>query len=87
MNIPPFLNCQYVDERGYLTPAQQIFIDQMNQLFQMNLSDNGWQLPHQTTANIAQIAPSMKDGTMWYDTDTNEPKMKVAGVVKVIQTV
>lgn len=87
MNIPPFLNDKYVDEQGYLTASQQIFNDQMNQLMQANLSDNGWQQPNQTTANINLIAPFMQNGTMWYDTDTDEPKIKVAGVVRVIPTV
>lgn len=84
MNIPPFFNDKYVDDKGYLTSAQQIFNDQLNQAMQSDLSDNGWQLPNQTTANINTIAPVMKNGTMWYDTDTNEFKVLINGVVKVV---
>lgn len=63
-----------------------LYQDELYQSLQENLSDNGWQTPQQSTANINNISSSMKDGTIWYDTDTNELKVKKNGVVKVILT-
>jgi hypothetical protein len=84
MNIPTFLNDKYIDEAGYLTSSQQIFNDQLNQAMQASLSDNGWTLPLQTTTNINTIAPTMPNGTMWYDSDTDEFKVTINGTVKVV---
>lgn len=61
--------------------------DELYQAMEEDLSDNGWQTPQQTTADITNIASSMRNGTMWYDTDTDELKVKVAGVVRVLQLV
>lgn len=87
MIIPPFLNFKWVNNDGSLTPETQIYEDQLNQAMQNSLSDNGWTLPQQTTANITTIATDMPDGTMFYDTDTNEFKIIVNGVVRVVQLV
>ncbi len=87
MRIPTFINLQYVDEKGWLTPELQNFTDDLNQAMQESLSDDGWRFPQLTTAQITSIAGSQPNGTAWYDITTDEPKMKVAGVVKVIQTV
>lgn len=64
-----------------------LYQDELNQALQGALSDNGWGLPNQTTANIAEIAPSKPKGVMWYDTDTNEFKVTINGVIHIVQTV
>ena len=87
MIIPPFLNYKWVNEQGYLTTETQIYEDSLNRVMQNSLSDNGWTLPQQTTANITAVAPSQPDGVMWYDTTTDEFKVKVSGVVRVVQLV
>lgn len=56
------------------------------QAAQTDLSDNGWVVPQQTTANIATIInkntlPVMPVGTIWYDTTLN--KLKVLTVAAV----
>ena len=77
MNIPIYIQGQDIT----------LYQDELNQSMQGDLSDNGWQTPQQPTANITTIEPDMRNGTMWYDTDTDELKVKVAGVVRVIQLV
>jgi hypothetical protein len=61
-----------------------LYQDELNQALQGGLSDNGWELPNQTTANITQIAPDKPNGTIWYDSDTNQLKAIINGAVTVI---
>lgn len=61
-----------------------LYQDELNQTLQDALSDNGWKIPNQTTANITQIAPTMPNGTIWYDSDTNQLKYIKSGVVTVL---
>lgn len=84
MKIPPFISTKFVEEDGNLTSPMFLYNDQLNRVMQDGLSDNGWTVPQQTTANITTIAPDMPNGTLWYDTDTNELKGKINGVVVVI---
>lgn len=58
--------------------------ENLSKTLQTGLSDNGWTLPQQTTSNITTVSSDMPDGTMWYDTDSNEFKVKVDGTVKTV---
>lgn len=71
MKIPGIFQGQ--DENLYQT--------QLNQTMQDSLSDNGWTVPNQSTANITTVAPSMPNGTMWYDETTHQMKYIKNGVV------
>jgi hypothetical protein len=62
----------------------QLYNDELNQTMQNGLSNNGWTVPQLTTAQITQIATQMPNGTLWYDTDTNQLKGKINGAVTVI---
>lgn len=84
MNIPTFVRVKFVQADGYLTPEMQLYNDELNQVLQNALSDNGWTVPQLTTAQITAIAPKMPSGTLWYDIDTNQLKGKINGVVTVI---
>ena len=77
MNIPIYMKGQDAN----------LYQDELNQALQDNLSGNGWQTPQQSTANITTVEPDMQNGTLWYDTDTDELKVKIAGIVKVVQVV
>lgn len=65
-------------------PMNLFYQTNLNQALQGALSDNGWTLPQQTTDNINEVAPSMADGTIWYDSDTNSVKVKIDGTVKTV---
>lgn len=93
MNIPPFIDVQYVDDNGYLTPDMQIYHDQLNQTLQGGLSDNGWTFPQITATALTALQPdgftqfyeTMPDGTGWYETTNNEIVFKVNGsLVKLV---
>lgn len=69
MKIPGFLNMQFVQEDGLLTPEMGRYNENLNRAMQDALSDNGWTVPQQTSANITTISASMPDGTIWYAVD------------------
>lgn len=69
---------------GYIELQESDYYDgELNEALRYWLSTNGHPLPQLTTAEITTIAPDMPDGTMWYDTDTNEGKILLNGVVTV----
>ena len=66
--------------------SQENYNEELNQTLRDNLSDNGWQVPTLSTANILAIAPSMLIGTIWFNTNLNKLQVKV-GNPAVIETV
>lgn len=86
MIIPTFIDAQFVKQDGYLTPEMQIYNDQLNQTLQNNLSDNGWIPPALSAADLAAIAPSMPNGTFWYESDTEVIVFKIGGVLRKVTT-
>jgi hypothetical protein len=64
-----------------------LYQDELNVALQQNISDNGLVTPSQTTVSITDLAAVMPDGTSWVDSDTNELKIKLGGIIKVVQTV
>lgn len=86
MKIPTFVNVQYSNSNGYLTPSMQMYHDQLNQSLQNGLSDNGWTLPQQTQTNIITLSASMPNGSMWYDSDNHEIVVLVNGALRKITT-
>lgn len=66
-----------------------ILVDTLNEVIaniqdEINRYDNGLYAPQFTTAQITTLAATAANGTMWYDTTTNQLKAKVNGVVVVI---
>jgi hypothetical protein len=92
MNIPPFTRQKFVDIEGNLTaPMQQVF-DVFFQQAQINISDDGLVAPARTTVDINNIAsPSNQNakpnGTIFFDSDTGELKVKLNNTIKVIQVI
>lgn len=86
MNIPVFAVVQYVKEDGFLTPDMQVYHDRLNQTLRGGLSDNGWTFPPITAANLAKIAPSMPNGTGWYESDAGVIVFKLGGALRKVTT-
>lgn len=87
-NIPTFIKQRAVGKDGEFTPQVQLMFDQLFQQLQNNSSNRGLVAPSQPTTTITNLAtppsgPSMPNGTIWYDSTTNEMKAKINGVVKV----
>jgi hypothetical protein len=95
MNIPNYFTSRFVDDKGYMTPEYQNFFQQLITQMQLNLSNEGFQLPQQSTTNINHILsgfnsstnPSAYYGDVLYDSTTDEAKINIAGTFKVIQVV
>jgi hypothetical protein len=87
MIIPNFENIQFVDRDGYLTPEWQLIMQQVFQLLQKNLSDEGYTLPQQPTGTIVALNTAASTGNLLYDSTTDEAKVNIAGTFRVIQVV
>lgn len=74
MIIPTFQYVQFVDDKGFLTSAMQLYNDELNNVLRNGLSDNGWTIPEVTSAQLADILAlpldqQMPNGTIWYVSD------------------
>jgi hypothetical protein len=92
MKIPPFTRYKFVENNGELSAAAEHMLDVFFQQAQENLSDDGLVVPSLPTSDINYISSSSNqnarpNGTLWYDYLTNELKVKINGVVKIIQTI
>lgn len=87
MNIPNFENIQMVDRNGYLTEQWQMIMQQLFQVLQQNLSDEGYKLPQQSTTIITALNTAASTGNLLYDSTTDQAKVNIAGTYKVIQVV
>lgn len=90
MNIPNFSDAPiaYTEDGKpiYLSPEWKNLLQQLFSELQINVSQEGFILPIQTTANIAIIENGLNrdtTGTIIYDSDTNEFKGNVNGTFKV----
>lgn len=77
MKIVTLVEQKIVKEDGHPTPSFQQTLDILLQQMQINLSDDGYVLPQQTTDAINGIVnpsnPNAKgNGTIWYDTTLNK---------------
>jgi hypothetical protein len=91
MLVPNFVHDKAVNveppNEGHFTEQWVIFISQLIDQLQTNLSNEGYVVPGQTTDNISVIAASeqAQNGIrLLVDTDTNELKAIVNGVVKTV---
>lgn len=85
MKIPNFLGTKVVDETGRLTPEWSQAFSQLFNEMQINLSDEGYVLPQQSTTNINALTADQSIGAMLYDSDTDEMKVNIDGDWKVVQ--
>lgn len=86
MYIPTFTDVQFVKKDGFLTPAMQIYNDELNQALQNNLSDNGWVMPPVTASQLTALATKARNGTFWYESDNHEVVIKINGALRKVVT-
>jgi hypothetical protein len=88
MIIPSYVNAKFVDENGYLTPEWQSAMSQLITELQLNLNNEGYVLPELATTDIAKLTDVAKSkGAMVYDSTTNEFKVNINGVWRVVTVV
>jgi hypothetical protein len=76
---------QLVDQNGVMTSEWSNFMTQLVTELQLNLNNEGYKLPSQSTVNINDLTDADKStGAMIYDADTNEFKVNIAGTWKVV---
>lgn len=84
MKIPNFEDIPLVNNDGKLTNEWRQILTQLFQQMQKNLSDEGLIAPSQSTANIAQLATTAKNGALFNDIDTDDLKVILNGLVKTV---
>ena len=87
MFVPTFSNSQFTDKNGNLTTTWLYVLSQLFNQMHGALSDNGFQVPNKTTAEIAEIFTNAPNGRLLQDKDTDELKVSINGVPKVVQVV
>lgn len=86
MNIPTFINIKFVENDGFLTAEMQYYNDELNQVLQAGLSDNGWTFPQISDTDLTEVAPMMPNGTGWYENVNHEIVFKVNGALRKVTT-
>jgi hypothetical protein len=84
MNIPNFIDNQIVDKNGQLTDSwRQIFTQLIGEL-QGNLSNEGYKIPEQSTANITILSNTNSTRALIYDNQKNAFMACANGIFKQI---
>lgn len=86
MRVPVFADVKYFDKDGGLTDEALLYQEELNQVMQNNLSDNGWVIPSLTATQVVAISSSMPNGTLWLDTTNNVLVVKINGSLEKITT-
>lgn len=91
MLIPNYVHDKAViiegPDKGKFSSQWQLFMTQLTTQMQNNLSNEGYVVPQQSTTNINAIAGSAQAQNgirLLVDSDTNELKAIVNGVVKTV---
>lgn len=83
MMIPNFEFTRFVNRDGNLTDEWQNVLQALFTALQTNVSNEGFQIPQQTTANVAKLQtqfaaspnPSVYYGNLIYDSTSNQLKV------------
>jgi hypothetical protein len=86
MKVPNFEDLPVVDKAGKFTPEWKQILSELFTQMQKNLSDEGLTAPAQSTANIASLTGTEKNGAILYDSDTDQLKVNLNGVIKTVTT-
>jgi hypothetical protein len=87
MNFQNLTTIKAAEKDGSMHQELINYLGQLVQQLQTNLSDEGYVMPQQTTANIAKLIGAQSVGAFLYDSDTNEFKVNINGTWKVVQFV
>jgi hypothetical protein len=99
MNVPNYTHSQVVDKQGFFTQPWELIMTQLLNQLQQNFSPEGLVPANLSSANssvtppaaggqLAQIQVEALDGTIVYDSNTDQLKVKLHdGTFHVIMTV
>jgi len=77
MDIPTYL----------INQGQPQFMEALTQTLREGVSDNGFVIPSLTTAKIAEVAPEMPVGTIWFNTNLKKLQVLTDLTGPVIETI
>jgi hypothetical protein len=90
MNIAGFIDSPIIQKRDdgnyYWSDQWAKIMQQLIQQLQVNLSDEGYKLPPQTTANVLELDTMQSLGAILYNTDTDKMMVNIAGTFKEVLT-
>jgi hypothetical protein len=88
MNIPNLLQEKFVNPDGSIHPLWFQWLTQLTTQMQTNLSNEGFVIPSQNTADTTTIltgdANNPPVGKMLYDAEAKALKVNIDGVIKTI---
>lgn len=84
MIFPSYVNGQFVDDKGSITPDWNIYMDQLTTQLQQTFNREGYFIPSQPTTVITDLATPQSNQRMLFDETTEELKFNVNGVWKII---
>lgn len=87
MNFQNLTMLKVANQNGDIHQDLFNYLGQLVQQLQANLSDEGYVLPKQPTANITALTSAQSVGAMLYDSDANELKVNINGAWKTVQVV
>lgn len=86
MNIPNFSHTPVIGKDGKFTDEWAQIIQGLLTQLNTNASEEGLHAPQQTTDNITKLNTTTSTSSFVYDKDTNQMKVNINGVFKVIPT-
>lgn len=87
MNFQQLTQLRAAETNGDMHQDLVNYLGQLVQKLQANLSDQGFVIPQQPTANITQLTGAQSVGNLLYDNTTHELKVNINGTWKVVQVV
>jgi hypothetical protein len=72
----------FMDERGMMHPLWQFYFDQLTLALQTQFKPEGYVIPPQTAANIANLTGVQSNNNIVYDSTNNHFKGNIAGIWK-----
>jgi hypothetical protein len=86
MKIPNFINTKIVNDKGELTESWKEVMTQLFTQLQLNVSDEGFMIPQQSSANVTTLGVPESTGAVLYDYDKNLFNGNINGTFQQIIT-
>lgn len=86
MKIPSVPQVQFITKEGDAHPQWREFFRELSIALQQNLSDEGYNIPPQSTDNITLLNNAKSVRNLVYDSTAHELKINLNGTFKTIQT-
>ncbi len=86
MKVPSVPQVKFITESGDAHPYWRQYFKELSIALQKNLSDEGYNIPQQSTDNLTVLNNAKSIGNLVIDSTAHELKINLNGVFKTIQT-